>query len=141
MKTKHAQQGMTSIGWLLVVLVAGFFLTCAFKMGPAYVDNLYIQDALKSLTEFENTDGGYAGMSDSDIKTHLSSYFNINNIRSDASKKLDVQRKNDKVWVNINYEVRAPLFYNVDVVMTFKNQFDTSRPADCCKPVSAQPPQ
>ncbi|MEX1033329.1 MAG: DUF4845 domain-containing protein [Cellvibrionaceae bacterium] len=136
MNTRRSQQGLSSIGWLLVILVAGFFLTCAFKLVPAYADNMYIKDGLKSLSEFENTDRGYAGMSNSDIRSHLSNYFYINNVRSEATKSIDIERKRDKVLVNINYETRVPLFYNIEVVMTFNNQFDSNRPAACCKPQS-----
>lgn len=134
MKTRHSQRGLSSIAWLLVILVAGFFLTCAFKLVPAYADNIYIQDGLKSLSDFEKTDRGYAGMSNGDIKTHLSSYFSINNVRNEAIKNIDVERKSDKILVNINYDVRVPMFYNIDVVMSFTNQFDSNRPAECCKP-------
>lgn len=135
MKTRHSQRGLSSLGWLLVLLIAGFSLTLAFKMVPAYADNIYIQDALKSLTEFENTERGYAGMSDSAIRDHLGNYFMINNVRSAAAKSLKIDRKSDKVLVNMDYEVRVPLFYNVDVVMKFRNQFDSNRPAECCKPL------
>jgi hypothetical protein len=135
MKTRHSQRGLSSLGWLLVMLIAGFFLTLAFKMVPAYADNVYVKDALKSLTDFEKTERGYAGMSDSDIRSHLGNYFMINNVRNDATKSLKIDRKSDKVLVNMDYEVRVPLFYNVDVVMVFRNQFDSNRPAECCTPL------
>jgi hypothetical protein len=134
MKTRHSQRGLSSLGWLMAILIAGFFLTLAFKMVPVYADNVYIQDALKSLTDFEKTDRGYGGMTDGDIRSHLSNYFSINNVRSDATKSVKIDRKSDKVLVNMDYEVRVPLFYNVDVVMKFRNQFDSKRPAECCKP-------
>lgn len=133
MKTRHSQRGLSSIAWLLIILVGGFFLTCAFKMVPAYADNIYIADGLKSLTEFESTDRGYAGMSNSDIRSHLNGYFSINNVRSEAIKSIDIERRSDKILVNMNYDVRVPLFYNIDIVMSFKNHFDSNRPAECCK--------
>lgn len=136
MKTRHSQRGLSSIAWLLIILVAGFFLTCAFKMVPVYADNVFIKDGLKSLTEFEDTERGYGGMSNSDIKTHLASYFNINNVRSEAIKNIDIDRRSDKILVNINYDVRVPLFYNIDIGMAFRNQFDSNRPAECCAPPS-----
>lgn len=136
MKTRHSQRGLSSIAWLLILLVAGFFLTCAFKLGPAYADNIYIREALKSLSEFEKTDRGYAGMSNSDVRRHLSNYFQVNNIRNIKTADVEIDRKADKTLINIDYEVRVPLFYNIDVVMIFKNQFDTNRPAECCNPQS-----
>lgn len=135
MKTRHSQQGLSSIGWLLVILLVGFFLTLAFKMVPAYADNVYITDGLESLRDFEKNDRGYDSMTDSAIREHLNSYFMINNVRSAAAKSLKIDRKSDRVLVNMNYEVRVPLFHNIDVVMSFKNQFDSKRPDECCKPL------
>ncbi|MCW8196461.1 DUF4845 domain-containing protein [Proteobacteria bacterium 005FR1] len=135
MKTRHSQRGLSSLGWLLVLLIAGFFMTLAFRMVPAYADNVYVTDALKSLREFESTERGYGGMTDSAIRSHLGKYFSINNVRGDATKNIKIERLSDKVLVNMDYEVRVPLFYNVDVVMKFRNQFDSLRPAECCKPL------
>lgn len=134
MKTRHSQRGLSSMGWLIVILLAGFFLTLAFKMVPAYVDNIYVTDALKSLRELGSGQQGYAGVTDGEVRRHLSGYFNINNVRSDAVKSLKIERKSDRILVSMDYEVREPLFYNVDVVMRFANQFDSKRPDDCCKP-------
>lgn len=136
MKTRYSQRGLSSVGWLSVLLAAGFLLTCAFKMVPAYADNVFVKDALKSLREFEDTDRGYAGMTDREIRSRLSSYYQMNNVRGEPTKHLDIERKNDRVLVNVDYEIRVPLFYNVDVVMAFQNQFDTARPEECCKPPS-----
>jgi len=140
MKTRYSQRGLSSIGWLMVILLAGFFLTLAFKMVPAYVDNIYVTDALKSLRELGAGQQGYAGVTDSEVRRHLSGYFNINNVRADAVKSLKVERKSDRILVNMNYEVREPLFYNVDVVMRFTNQFDSTRPDECCKPQDGAAP-
>ncbi|MGQ9425889.1 DUF4845 domain-containing protein [Gilvimarinus sp. F26214L] len=136
MKTRYSQRGLSSLGWLTVLLVAGFFLTCAFRLGPAYTDNIYVRDALGSLTDFENSERGYAEMSDRDIRTHLSNYFSMNGVRGTPTKSVRIERKSDRVLVNINYEVRVPMFFNIDAVMTFKNQFDTLRPSECCTPQS-----
>lgn len=124
---------MSSLGWLLTLLVGGFFLTCALKLGPVYADNFLIRDALKSIDSMRNS-RSYAELSESDIRTHLTNYFNINGIRDVPRNAISIQRKADSIVVDINYERRIPLIYNIDVVLTFSNQFDSRRPDECCKP-------
>lgn len=136
MKTRYSQRGLSSLGWLVVILVAGFFLTCALKLGPVYGDNFLVRDALKSLTSLPKGNQSFSELTDSDIRNQLNNYFTINGIRDVPRNAVSIERKSDSVLVNINYERRVPLFYNIDVVMTFKNQFDSRRPSECCKPPS-----
>nr|WP_237457421.1 DUF4845 domain-containing protein [Pseudomaricurvus sp. HS19] len=100
-------------------------------MAPAYLDNSYIQDGLLSFSETEKK---IDEMSDNDFRRHMSDYMLMNNVRELSAKQLKVQRERDRILLNFNYEIRVPIVYNIDVVMTFTNQWDSSRPFDCCKP-------
>ena len=130
MKTLKKQRGLSSLGWLFVISVAGFALLCGFKLGPVYLDNSFVRGALQSLAK----EGEVGSMSNGEIRSKLSKLFTINNIRGEVTKKVKVERKKDRVLVNINYEERIPLIYNIDVVLTFENQLDSSRPGECCSP-------
>lgn len=130
MKTLKRQRGLSSLGWLFVISVAGFALLCGFKLGPVYLDNNFVRGALQSLAK----EGEVGSMSNGEIRSKLSKLFTINNIRGDVTKKVKVERKKDRVLVSINYEERIPLIYNIDVVLTFENQLDSSRPGECCSP-------
>jgi Domain of unknown function (DUF4845) len=125
------QRGLSTLGWLMTIAVFGFVLMCGFKMGPVYLDNSFVVGALKSLAESESD---LKQLSNRDIRTKLNKMFAINNIRGDVTKQVKIVREQNRVLVNINYEKRVPLFYNVDVVMTFNNQLDSSRPGECCTP-------
>lgn len=135
MKTRFHQRGMSSLGWLITILVGGFVLTCALKLGPVYGDNFLIRDALKSIATLRNSQSD-PELTESDIRGHLNNYFTINGIRDVPRSAISIQRKADSMLVDINYERRIPLLYNIDVVLTFSNQFDSRRPGECCKPRS-----
>lgn len=127
--TLKKQVGLSSLGMLFTLAAVGFLLTCAFKMGPAYLDNRFIVGALQSMADSESD---IAALSNGEIRSQLGKTFTVNNIRNINLNDVKVERKNSKVLININYEVRMPLFYNIDVVMTFANHLDSSRPGDCC---------
>lgn len=132
MNSLRYQSGLSSIGWLLVIVLVGFGMLCSFKMIPAYVENRFIQQALRSLP----TGDELTGMTKGEIKRSLSNFYTINNVRSEGSSHIEVERTQNKTLVNINYEVRVPLIYNIDVVMRFVNQLDSAKPDECCTPQS-----
>ncbi|WP_444893231.1 DUF4845 domain-containing protein [Microbulbifer sp. TRSA001] len=122
------QRGMSYWGWLLVIAVIGFALTCASKMAPAYVDARYVTEGLKSLGENPNLENMTTGQ----IKKELSRFFLVNNVRGEPTKSVKVVRGAKGTVVSIDYELRQPLMYNVDVVMKFNKQLDTAKPELCC---------
>ncbi|WP_299586549.1 DUF4845 domain-containing protein [uncultured Microbulbifer sp.] len=125
------QRGMSYWGWLLVIAVLGFALTCVSKMAPAYVDARYVSEALKTLGDNPELES----MSTGQIKKELGRFFLINNVRGEPTKSLQVVRGAKSTVVSINYELRQPLIYNVDVVMKFNKQLDTAKPELCCDPL------
>lgn len=127
---KNKQLGMNSLLLLFVLASFGFFLTCFFKLGPAYLDNYYIVDALKSLAEDHPED--LKDLSRDTIRQELSKYYTINNVRGEAAKALEIERKQDRTIITIAYENRIPFISNVDVVVKFNNVLDSSQPDKCC---------
>lgn len=129
----RSQRGMSSLSLMMILLVAGFFMMCAFKLVPAYAENVYVVDALKALG---NGAKPVAEMSKRDIKSALQKHYMLNNVRSEGPNNIDVERTRDGLLVNINYEVRTVLIdaINLDVVVRFENQLDSSDVDSCCKP-------
>ena len=130
------QRGFSMIQWMLIILVAGFFLLFAFRVVPLYAENRYVVTALKSLE-----DGGsrLSDMTDAEIRKKLANFYMINNVRSEGpTKNIEIDRSNNNVLVMIDYETRVNLFYNIDLVLTFENHLDSTRPGICCRPFKAE---
>ncbi|VUD56513.1 hypothetical protein TDB9533_02169 [Thalassocella blandensis] len=125
-----SQKGFSMPGWILIIGFAGFLMMFVIAAAPPYIDNIYVQDALKSLVK----DGQNLGqMEKNEIKRALSSYFTINRINSDAEKSFEIKKYGNRVIVNANYEVRSNLMANIDVVVKFENQLDSNNPQACCE--------
>lgn len=127
---KH-QRGLGMLQWVLVIAVAGFFLLFAFKAIPLYAENRYVESALRSL---ENGGEKFEQMTDAEISKKITSFYVINNVRSEGPNNIKILRESDKAIVTIDYETRVPLFYNIDLVLSFQNHLDSTRPGQCCKP-------
>nr|WP_324257689.1 DUF4845 domain-containing protein [Cellvibrio fontiphilus] len=134
-KTIKHQRGLGMLQWALVIAVAGFFLLFAFKVVPLYAENRYVESALRSL----ETGGEKVGeMTDAEIRKKLGNFYMINNVRSEGpTKNIKIDRRSEDLLITIDYETRVPLFYNIDLVLSFQNHLDSSRPGQCCKPATA----
>jgi hypothetical protein len=119
---KH--QGISLIGGLIVLAVVGFFLTVAFKIGPLYLDNSFVSAAVASLDKED-----VHNMTNREIRQKLSSQFDINNIRDIDSKLIEIKRERTRTLVTLDYEKRINFMGNVDVVVMFKNSYDSSKAA------------
>lgn len=133
MRTLQYQKGMSSLGWLAVLMVGSFVMLSVFRLTPAYMDDRYIKQALIGLAD-EGAE--IQDMSNSEIRKKLSSFFMVNNVRNFSAKDFKIERKREQVLVKMIYEVRVPMVYNISAVMSFNNVWDSRRPYECCKPES-----
>ena len=128
---KH-QRGLGMLQWALVLAIAGFFLLFAFKVIPLYAENRYVESALRSL---EGSGEKLEQMTDAEISKKLNNFYMVNNVRSEGpTKNIKVERESEKAIVTVDYETRVPLFWNIDLVLSFQNHLDSTRPGQCCKP-------
>jgi len=118
---QHKQKGMSALGILLILTIAGFFLTVATTIGPLYLDNSFVNAALQSLSSEP-----IHKMSDGKIRRRLQDSFTINNIRDVNAKDTVIERKKTATTISLDYERRVHFFANVDIVVVFENTYDTS---------------
>lgn len=104
---------------MILVALFGLFLVAALKIAPAYIDNNVVENAMEGI----QANNDIAAMSVNDIRTSLMRTLNTNNISFDASNVVLV-REGGKEYIDINYESRVRLFYNIEAVVTFQNRFD-----------------
>jgi hypothetical protein len=110
------QRGLGAIGWLVLVFVFGSLLTLGLKVVPVYTDNATIERILDGLAAEPEMGSKSTGAIDKIIKAR----FHVNNIRDfDYSKNLTIVRDNDGARIILDYEVRVPLVYNLDLIASF----------------------
>lgn len=116
MKTASQQRGMSMLSVLTIILVGSFFLTCGVKLVPLYMDAWTVDKAIKSGVE----SGAYKNLSGGEIKSKLTSKFDMNRVESIKVSEIKVKRlKGGKMEIDASYEKRVPLIQNIDVVVKF----------------------
>ncbi len=131
-RSLHHQSGLTALGWLFAILLFGFTILCFAKVAPPYYDNWQIRNSLKTLGELRITENEFDGASDSQIQSHLSKFFRVNGIPTTMLKDVNITRDKGRAYVDLIWEIRVDFISNIDVVVSFENQFDSLNPTDCC---------
>ena len=119
MKLKHHQGGWTFTGLMAMLIVAGIFVAVAFKLVPAYTDH----QTLKSIMQSTVLDQQLMSQGKRDIQLSITKKMGINNMRDIPKEYLKVTKDKGDVLLDIAYEVRIPIFMNVDAVVSFKEQY------------------
>ena len=124
------QRGISLLPLLIVLSVSAFFLNCAIRLIPIYVDNITVRSTLSRLAEGAEL----ATMTKSEIRRKLNKHFEVNNVRGKPAQSISVEKTVDTTFININYEQRVNIIFNIDAVVVFKNQLDINNPDLCCDP-------
>ncbi|WP_203301374.1 DUF4845 domain-containing protein [Marinobacter sediminum] len=114
------QTGASALTMMVMVLFFGGLLTLAIKLGPIYLDDITIQEALEGL------DGtpGLSTMGPAQVRTLINKRLSVNNVRGFDAKNITVEKDGDRVLILVDYEVRNDLFSNVDTIVHFKHEYE-----------------
>lgn len=113
------QQG-GALAMMIIVLFFGALLTLAIKIGPAYIDDITIQEALESL---EGTEG-LEQMGPAQVRTLINKRLSVNNVRGFDAKNITVEKNGEFVVIKVDYEVRNNIIGNVDSIVHFQHEYE-----------------
>lgn len=118
---KNRQKGLSTLGWLVAILVSGFMIMLTIKVAPVYLDDYAIKKVLNSL----DTKPGIEGASVQQVREWLDKGLLTNRIRLEGEESSVLRDKGQSVAVEINYDRRVHLIHNIDLVLTFEHNWNT----------------
>jgi len=122
MKTLHKQIGASIGGIIFNVGILIFLGFMASKIAVTYLDNNSVRSTLNDLDDIPYL----TKKSEREITQILVDRFRLNNVPV-GQKMIVVDKKSDRVIVEINYERRVPLISNIDAVVSFENYYEAVR--------------
>jgi len=123
-KTAGRERGASTLSILVTLIVAGFLFSIAFKLYPAYWDYYLIDSVLSEVIQ----DQDELKKSNSMMKRDLQRKFRINAVKLPQQDSIVFERERGVVRFNLNYEVRVPMFYNVDALVKFEKKYEAIAP-------------
>ncbi|MBK9655695.1 MAG: DUF4845 domain-containing protein [Rhodanobacteraceae bacterium] len=117
-----SQRGITLIGFLIVLALAGFFFLIGAKLLPMYTEFMAVKAAM---LQVQNTPGS-ARLTPEQVWKILDRTFYTSYVDSVQRTDMQLVRQNG-YFLRIAYEVRKPLVYNLDVVAKFDHSVELGR--------------
>lgn len=119
-KTDHRKpEGMSVVSLLAVVTLVAGVVVLALRLGPHYIDFQTLDSIMDGLPSAQIHE-----MDKAAIRDLLTKRYKINNIRDlNLREVVSIERKKDSTDITIDYEIREPLVYNIDAVLTFSETY------------------
>jgi len=112
---RHRQQGLSGVGWLIVIGFIALIFSAFFSIYPMYYDNYLIKSVLTSVQEDPSIDV----KSKRAIWDSMSKKLFINEVRVIQREHVKMSRKDGKTTITVNYESRADFIGNLNFVGVF----------------------
>lgn len=116
------QRGMSLLGWVVVLILVGFFASIAFKVIPHYMDNKTLD---KLITSAEGSSvAGQQINTPGDFYRLIEKGMEVNSIRHIKARDImDVRAEGGTLSVHVKYEAREALIKNLSVVLSFDKEY------------------
>jgi Tfp pilus assembly major pilin PilA len=117
MKAHRYSRGITLIGFLILLCVAGFFAYIVMKLVPVYVEYFGV---VKAMEQIKNEPGA-AQKSVEEIRRDLNVKFDLQYVdeKDIPPQAIQLKREATGPTLRIAYEKRVPFMYNIDLVASF----------------------
>ena len=115
MSTLQGQRGITLIGFIFVLIIAGFFAYLIMRLFPVYSEYFSLVRVMNETAAEANV----GTKTPEQIKEMMDRRMYISYISSVTKKDIQVGRENGIYKMRVHYEVRGPLFYNLEFIATF----------------------
>jgi hypothetical protein len=113
--TKYKQAGLSMSLFLMWCVLFACGALLAFKLGPAYFDNMTIAKHFRAMAK----DSSFASGNRKEIEQAYSKRSEIDRIDAISPKDIVVTKEGGGITLSASYSKCVPLFYNLSACMDF----------------------
>jgi hypothetical protein len=115
MQTLKRQQGVTGIGWLIILGLIAFFVLIGLRLFPIYAENFSVVSSLNSL----KNEPQVTKKSKADVLGLILKRFQINDVKNVNRKDINITKRGGVLTVSVKYDVKTKLFGPLSLVAEF----------------------
>ncbi len=119
-KSCYKQRGLSYTGWLLAIAIVAVISVMAFRIVPVYLQHATVITIIESL----QTEPDIGRKSRAEIRKLLAKRFNMNMITGVSGQDITINRKDRRMFIELNYQVKQPVIHNMEVLMTFSDEIE-----------------
>jgi len=117
MRMRNTQLGFTLLGFIIVLMVVGFFAYAAMKLIPAYTEYFGVVKSMKAVASDINA----PTMELAEIRNKLDVNFDLQYVddKTMAPDAIKLERQGGKRILRMVYDRQIPFLYNVSLLVHF----------------------
>jgi len=123
-KLRNKQKGASLLTIMIYLIIGGVFFSVGFKLYPAFWDYKLVDSVLTDVSQ----DNDELSKPLTRLRQDIAKKFRINQITLPEKDSLVIKQEKGVVHFDLDYEVRVPMFYNVDAVVTFNKHYEAVKP-------------
>ena len=123
MRTIHTQRGVTLMGFLIILIVLGFFAYLGMRLIPVYIEDYSVKKCMEELAK----EPGVATKTPEQIRDMLFRKFYISYVTTANTKDAKIIKEGNNMILQMKYESRGPLMYNIEYIASFDHQVTLGR--------------
>lgn len=112
---RNRQQGVTAIGWLVLLTPFAIVLYAGIRLAPVYLNYMKVVRALDVAASTAKSSSGDSTA----IRTAIDRHFEIDMVEYPTTKDIKIRREGGAWVIEAKYDDEAPLFANVSLHVTF----------------------
>lgn len=119
MQLPSRQRGLGLWGWIFVLGVLGFAVMVTLQLIPIYLSEMAIAKVVKTTAN----DSGNSSASPTELRKAMQTRWDVEGINTLKTSDVKIVKSGAGRALSYDYEARAPLFYNISIVVHFQNTF------------------
>ncbi|MBU2967538.1 DUF4845 domain-containing protein [Amphritea sp. 2_MG-2023] len=120
MSIRNKQRGVSFFSLMIILIVAGVFFAVGMKLFPVYWDHSLVTSMMEELVEEPETKKD----SPNETRLKISKRLRINQVSLPVKDAIIIDEKEGVKNIILKYDVTVPMFYNVDAVVKFHEQYE-----------------
>lgn len=124
MVRRQYQQGVTAVGWLVIIAIVGFFFLLTIRLFPMYYDAFVVQKALDDVAQDRNVSPRNRREVVESLRKQLTV---IEGMDAVDPSSVEIRKSGDGFKYVLEYEQREPFLANLSFVGEFRKTAETSQ--------------
>lgn len=112
------QAGFSKFSFLLMLLLLAGVISIAVKIMPVYIDHNFVRGVAEVLVE----SGRANSLTQEELREEMAASMRINNVRNVDIEDIRTVKTNGNTVIDISYERRIALVFNIDIILSFNDQ-------------------
>ena len=119
MRLRNGQRGLGLWGWMFTLGTIGFVAMVVLKLVPIYLSEMAIEKVVRATAQ----DPGNGSIPIGELRKAMRTRWDVEGITTLDAQDVSIVKTSTGRALGYEYDAKTDLFYNISIVVHFKNQY------------------